>query len=242
MQAVILAGGKGTRLKPYTTTLPKPLVPVGEQPILSIVLSQLKEAGVEKVTLAVNHMAELIMAFFKNGEKFGLDIEYSIEDVPLGTVGPLKLIHSLPESFLVMNGDILTDLDYTDLYRSHLRSGCPLTIATYEREVDIDFGVLEIDTRTNGVSGFREKPKYRFSVSMGIYVFERSVLECVPDGRAFGFDELVLTMLELGEPVNSYAFNGYWLDLGRPDDYDRANRDVNALPSLRLARCNGSSR
>src|SRR5262245_11596317 len=133
MQAVILAGGKGTRLRPYTTTLPKPLVPVGDRPILSIILDQLKTAGCTKVTMAVNHLAELIMAFFGNGSKLGLEINYSLEERPLGTVGPLRLLDCLPEHFLVMNGDILSDLDYSAMFRQHLKSGAALTIATYTR-------------------------------------------------------------------------------------------------------------
>ena len=224
-----MAGGKGTRLRPYTTTLPKPLMPVGEQPILNIVISQLKAAGVERVTLAVNHMAEVIMAFFGSGEKFGLRIDYSVEDKPLGTIAPLKLIHDLPESFIVMNGDTLTDIDYRALYEAHVASGRPLTIATHKRRVEVDFGVLEVDEATGSVAGFREKPTHHFEVSMGVYVFDRGLLERVPDDRPYGLDDLVLGMLEDGQPINAYRFDGYWLDIGRPADYDRANEDVEKL-------------
>ncbi|HEU4698112.1 MAG TPA: sugar phosphate nucleotidyltransferase [Gemmatimonadales bacterium] len=229
LEAVILAGGKGTRLRPYTTTLPKPLMPVGERPILEIILGQLRRAGVGRVTIAVNHMADLIMAFFGDGRKFGLEIAYSMEDQPLGTVAPLRLIESLPERFLVMNGDVLTDLDYADLYRAHERAGAPLTIATYRRDVRIDFGVLEVDPATSRLTGFREKPAYHFDVSMGIYGFCRSVLEIVPADRPFGLDDLVLGMLARGMPVNAYPFDGYWLDIGRPDDYDRANQEADTV-------------
>jgi NDP-sugar pyrophosphorylase family protein len=243
MEAVILAGGKGTRLKPYTTTLPKPLVPVGENPILSIVLTQLRAAGVHRVTLAVNHMAELIMSFFGSGEKFNLKIAYSIESMPLGTVGPLKLLEGLPENFIVMNGDILTDLNYVDLYRAHMRSGALLTIATYRREVPIDFGVLQIDSNTHQLSGFLEKPTYNFDVSMGVYVFNRAILDRVPPKVAYGLDQLVLDMLNSKDRINAYPFSGYWLDLGRPDDFDQANRDIDAVPALRSFKtCNGQSR
>jgi NDP-mannose synthase len=224
LDAVILAGGKGTRLRPYTTTLPKPLMPVGERPILEIVIGQLRAAGIKKLTMAVNHMADLIMAFFGNGEKFGVEITYSIEDKPLGTVGPVKVIKDLPESFLVMNGDILTDIDYADLYRKHLSSGADLTIATYQRDNKIDFGVLEIDA--GRLIGFREKPVYHFNVSMGIYVFNRALLDRVPPNQHFGIDNLVLGMLADKYPINTYPFCGYWLDIGRPDDFDQANRDI----------------
>jgi len=231
MQAVILAGGKGTRLRPYTTTLPKPLVPVGEQPILSIILRQLREAGVTRVVLAVNHLAELIMAFFGTGERFGLKIEYSIEDKPLSTIAPLKLVQGLPDNFLVMNGDVLTDLDYSGLFRNHLQIGSQLTIATYERSVHNDFGVLTLDS-TNRVVGFREKPTYHFQVSMGVYALNRSVLDCVPPAQAFGFDDLVLRLLQDGKPISAYRHRGYWLDLGRPDDYDRAAQEYPGVSSV----------
>jgi len=226
VEAVVLAGGKGTRLRPYTTILPKPLMPVGERPILEIVIGQLRAAGIKKITMAVNHMADIIIAFFGNGEKFGVEISYSMEDKPLGTVGPIKLIKDLPENFLVMNGDILTNLNYADLFRAHIISGASLTIATYKRDSQIDFGVLEINKATNHLIGFREKPIYHFDVSMGIYVFKRSLLDRVPVNHPFGIDSLVLAMLADNAQVNSYPFNGYWLDIGRPEDYERANEDI----------------
>ena len=169
LEAVILAGGKGTRLRPYTTAFPKPLVPVGDRPILGIVVDQLREAGVKKITITVNHLAEIIMAFFGNGERFGVDIAYSLEEKPLGTVAPVKLIKGLPDHFLVMNGDLLTDIDYRKLCESHIASGAKLTVATYQRDARIDFGVLEFNESTNRVVSFREKPTYHFSVSTGVY-------------------------------------------------------------------------
>jgi NDP-mannose synthase len=193
MEAVILAGGKGTRLRPYTTTIPKPLMPVGEQPILQLVLRQLRTAGVERVTMAVNHMAELIQAFFGSGDRFGLQIRYSLEEEPLGTVGPLRLIQDLPDHFLVMNGDILTNLDYADLYRHHVANGGELTIASYRRDSKIDFGVMEIDAQTGRLAKYHEKPVYHFNVSMGVYVFSRTVLASVPVGTPYGLDGLAQT-------------------------------------------------
>jgi len=233
MEAVILAGGKGTRLRPYTTTLPKPLVPVGDRPILEIVIGQLRAAGVKKITIAVNHMADLIMAFFGNGEKLGVEIVYSIEDQPLSTVAPIKLIHNLPEHFLVLNGDVLTDLAYEMLYQAHVKADVGLTIATCQRDVAIDFGVLDLDRQSSRLVGFREKPTYHFDVSMGVYVFSRSVLEHVPEGKPYGIDNLVLDMLRDGHMVKAYPFEGFWLDIGRPDDYERANLEIERLPSLR---------
>jgi NDP-sugar pyrophosphorylase family protein len=229
MYAVILAGGRGTRLRPYTTTIPKPLVPVGERAILEIVLRRLRAAGVRQVRMAVSHMAELIMAFFGDGAKFDLDIRYAVEDSPLGTVGPLRGIDDLPEHFIVMNGDVLTDLDYADLFRRHVASGARLTLSTHHRRERIDYGVLELDAAAGRVIGFREKPAYDFTVSMGVYVFERSLVERIPAGRPFGLDQLVLALLADREPIHAYPYDGYWLDLGRPDDYERANAEVDRL-------------
>lgn len=223
--AVILAGGKGTRLRPYTTTIPKPLVPVGERPILEVVLCQLQEAGVRRVSLAVSHMAELIMAFFGDGSKLGLTIEYAVEAEPRGTVGPLAHIGGLPDDFIVMNGDVLTDLDYASLFADHVATNSKLTIATYRRRQTMDFGVLDLDREARRIVGFREKPVDLLDVSMGVYVFNRALIERIPRDRPYGLDDLVLSMLADGTPIHAHPFEGYWLDLGRPDDYDRANRE-----------------
>ena len=224
MKAIILAGGKGTRLKPYTYVLPKPLAPVGERPILAILIEQLRKVGVTDFVFCVNHMAELIMAYFGHGEKFGVRIEYSMEDRPMGTIAPLKLIKNLPENFLTMNGDILTDIDFMDLYDYHIRTGALATVGCYQRRVDIDFGVMEI--RENEVTGFREKPHQDYSVSMGVYVFNKKILEYVPDEQPFGFDDLMLKLLEEKQRINAYQFKGYWMDIGRPEDFEKANQDL----------------
>lgn len=228
MEAVILAGGKGTRLKPFTTVLPKPLVPVGEKPIIEILLSQLKKGGVTKAHIAINHLAHLVRGVVGDGSRFGLEIEYYTEDKPLSTVGPVKRILGLPEHFLVANGDILSDIDVGKLYRHHLGSGAKLTVATSERTEKIDFGVLEISD--NGfVTGFREKPEYNFTVSMGIYVFAREALEFVPRNEKFGFDELMLELLREKQPIGYYPYDGYWLDIGRPGDYEKAQADIDII-------------
>ena len=228
MRAVILAGGKGTRLRPYTATLPKPLVPVGDRSILDIVLMQLKQAGVTRVTMAVSHLAHLIQAYFGDGGKWGLAIDYSLEDTPLSTIAPLTLIPDLPERFFVMNGDVLTDLDFPDLYRTHERTDADITVATFERDTRIDFGVLHADDEGR-VVGFEEKPSYHFSVSMGVYAMSRRLLEVVPSGKPFGFDELMLACIEQGRRAFTYPHGGYWLDIGRPDDYAEANEKIDAL-------------
>jgi NDP-sugar pyrophosphorylase family protein len=232
MKAVILAGGRGTRLKPYTTVIPKPLVPVGEKAIIDILISRLVKCGVSEVTICLNHFAEIIMAYLGDGSRSGLNINYSLEEEPLGTVAPIKLIPDLPENFLVMNGDLLTDLDFRQLWSSHMEKQALLTVSTYHRTTRIDFGVLELDPAGKNVVGFREKPEYSFNVSMGVYAMNRRVLEYVPNNKAFGFDNLMLTLLEKKQPVNVFPYEGYWLDIGRPDDYERANEDLSKLKDI----------
>ncbi|MCI3933662.1 nucleotidyltransferase family protein [Streptomyces sp. AN091965] len=234
MHAVILAGGKGVRLRPYTTALPKPLVPIGDQhAILEIVLRQLSAAGFASCTIAIGHLGHIIRAYVGNGSRWNLRIGYSTEESPLGTMGPLlTMLDRLPEHFLVMNGDILTDLDFADVLRRHQESGAPLTIATYPREVHIDFGVLTTEERR--VVAFTEKPSVDYRVSMGVYGVSRDTLAPYTPGLPLGFDELVLDLLKTENPPHAYAFDGYWLDIGRPDDYDRANAEFTTHRSLLL--------
>jgi NDP-mannose synthase len=228
MKAVILAGGKGTRLAPYTTVLPKPLMPMGDMPILEVVLRQLRSYGVDHVDIAVGHLAEQIRAMFGNGAKLGLEIAYSIEDKPLGTAGPLTLIEGLgDDTFLVMNGDILTTLDYADLVRHHKASGAAATIAMYTRQVKIDFGVLDTDGHGR-LRDIIEKPTKEYSVSMGIYVFEPRILKMLEHNERKDFPDLVKDLLAVGEHVGVYPFDGYWLDIGRPDDFARAVEEFEA--------------
>jgi NDP-sugar pyrophosphorylase family protein len=221
MKAVILAGGKGTRLAPYTTILPKPLMPVGEMPILEIVLRQLAGYGFEEITLAVGYLAELLMAYCGDGSKFGLKIKYSREEKPLGTAGPLSLVPDLDGTFLVMNGDLLTTLDYQKMYQFHRQRGAIATLASYERGVEIDLGVIETD-EDNWVKDYIEKPTYKYSVSTGIYIFEPDVLEFISPNQHLDLPELILRLKRRGNPVNVFHFDGYWLDIGRHDDYEVA--------------------
>jgi NDP-sugar pyrophosphorylase family protein len=224
MKAVILAGGKGTRLAPYTKVIPKPLMPIGDMPILEVLLHQIKRAGVDEVILTVGHMAELLRAFFQNGERLGTPIRYSYEDKPLGTAGPLKRVEGLDDTFLVMNGDVLSTLDFADLLDFHRRSQAVVTIAMYNRRVKIDLGVLHLDG-DNRVVGYIEKPTYDYHVSMGIYVFEPEALDYIPDGQYFDFPNLILHLIEHDRKVAGYPFSGYWQDLGRADDYEQAIQD-----------------
>jgi NDP-mannose synthase len=230
MHAVILAGGKGVRLRPYTTRLPKPLVPIGdEHSILEIALTQLAQCGFRRVTLAIGHFGELIHSYIGDGSRWGVDIDYTTpEEVPLGTIGPvLRVLDQLPEQFLVMNGDVLTDLDYSDLMRQHRELDAPLTVATYQRQARIDYGVLT--TKDGHVVEFTEKPTIDYLVSMGVYACSRRALSNYTPGLPFGFDELMLDLLARGTPPRGYVFKGYWFDIGRPDDYDRANAEFGLI-------------
>jgi NDP-mannose synthase len=220
-RAVILAGGMGTRLRPYTIVLPKPLMPIGEYPILEVVIRQLAAHDFDRVTIAVNHQAELIKAFFGDGSKWRLRIDYSLEDEPLGTMGPLRLIPDLPEHFLMMNGDVLTDLNLADFHAEHAGANRLFTISSHQREQKLDYGVL-----TTGALGtlaaFEEKPVTGYEVSMGVYMVSRKILSYVPARGPFGFDDLMGDLLEARETVHVRKFNGYWLDIGRVDDYEQA--------------------
>jgi NDP-sugar pyrophosphorylase family protein len=229
MRAVILAGGKGTRLKPYTITLPKPLVPVGgELPILEIVIRQLVKAGFDHITLAVNHMANLIMAFFGDGSRWGTRIDYSLEEAPLSTIGPLALIPDLPENFLVMNGDILCDLNYSEFYHHHVEQQNDVTVSVYKRSATIDFGVLKYDI-DNIATEFIEKPIYHFDVSMGVYCLNRGIVDQLEKGKSYGFDNLMIDGIRNQKKIRVKSFDGFWLDLGRPGDFDIANERYEEL-------------
>ncbi len=222
MKVVILAGGKGRRLEPYTTLLPKPLMPVGEYPILEIILRQLKYYGFNEVILAVGHLAELIQAYFGKGEKLGIKIDYAFEPFPMGTVGPLKLIREkLNDSpFIVMNGDVLTDLDFKEFMDFHINSGGVLTVGVKKRRVNIDFGVADLSG--NVIVNYREKPTFDFWVSMGVYIFEPPILNYIPENRRFDFPDLVQKLIENGEKIAAYLYDGFWLDIGREEDMKRA--------------------
>jgi NDP-sugar pyrophosphorylase family protein len=230
-KAIILAGGKGTRLKPYSIVLPKPLVPIHEYPILELIIRQLKRSNFTDITIAVNHLSELIMAYFGDGSKWGVEIDYSQEDKPLSTMGPLRLIKNLPDNFLVMNGDVLTDLDLVAFYNDHVQSGANFTIASHRRTLKSEYGVIDVDASKHMV-GFREKPEMHFLVSMGVYLVNRRIVSLIPEGVPFGFDHLMLKLLDMGEPASVYAYDGYWLDIGRPDDYSTAFDDFERIKKI----------
>lgn len=220
MQAVIMAGGQGTRLGPYSAVLPKPLVPIGEMPILELLLRQFKQAGVTQVILAVNHLHHLMRAFFGNGERWGIEISYSLEAEPLGTAGPLgAVLEQLDDTFLVSNGDLLTSLDFKEMIASHLRAGADATIGSASREVKSDFGVLQTDDRMKLV-GYLEKPVQKHLVSMGLYALQRqAVAKHLSPGVRMDMPDLMLSLVRDGRLVHCHVPECYWLDIGRPADY-----------------------
>lgn len=231
MKAVILAGGRGARLAPYTKILPKPLMPIGDMPILEVLLRQMKHSGIDEVVLTVGHLAQLIQTFFQDGSRFGLHICYSFEDHPLGTAGPLSLVDGLDDTFLVMNGDVLTTLNFCDLVEYHRSHEALATIAAYDRQVQIDFGVIQ-SNHGHEIVGYIEKPTYDFYVSMGVYVFEPRVLSYIPYDKYLDLPNLVLKMVGAGEKVLSFPFKGYWMDLGRISDYEQAINDFDTIQPM----------
>lgn len=225
MKAVILAGGKGRRLQPYTTVIPKPLMPIGDLPILEVILLQLKSYGIDEVILAVGHMSQLFQAFFQNGERHNLKISYSHEMKPLGTAGPLaNIIDSLSNNFIVMNGDLLTTLNYQNLFDFHVEHHAAATIGLYQREIKIDFGVVDI-ADDQQLLNYTEKPTINYKVSMGVNVFNRDMVRpyLIPN-KYLDIPDLMLHMKQDDLPVFCYHEECYWLDIGRIDDYEIANQ------------------
>lgn len=220
-KVVIQAGGKGSRLYPYTQVLPKPLMPIGGMPILEIVIRQLAWHGFRDLIITIGHLGDMIRWCCGDGSRWGVRIRYYAEAQPLGTMGPLKQIAELDQPFLVMNGDLLTDLDYADFFRRHLAGTAPLTIATYLKPVHITLGVLETDG-SNRVVGFQEKPTLHYPCSMGVYGMNPELIGHIPEGRPFGFDDLMHDLLARGVEVRSYPFDGTWMDIGRPEDFHLA--------------------
>jgi NDP-mannose synthase len=222
MKAVILAGGKGTRLAPYTTVFPKPLMPVDGTPILEVIIRQLAHFQIKEIFLTVSRQSEaLLAAYFGDGRQYGASIRYSREEIPLGTAGPLSILTDLPECFLVMNGDILTSLDYRKLIRYHRSRGGAVTIAMHHKEIQLEFGVMDCD-RAHRLKGYVEKPIVSYPVSMGIYVFEKEVLKSIPRGKYLDFPQLIQKLIRRGEKVACFPSSDFWLDIGRHQDYEEA--------------------
>jgi len=245
VRAVVLAGGQGTRLAPYTSILPKPLMPIGDRSILELVIGQLAGYGISDVTLCVGYLSHLIEAVLGNRSDDGVEIRYVKEQEALGTAGPLRLVEGLTSTFIAMNGDVLTTLDYERFVKNHRRSRNLLTIATHERLVRIDYGVLLLGENGSRyrVQGYVEKPETTSTVSMGIYAMEPKVLQYIPPTGCFDFPDLVQVLLRAGEKVGAYPHDGLWFDIGRRDDYEQAVRawigDANSTGASRTRELHG---
>jgi NDP-sugar pyrophosphorylase family protein len=229
MVGVILAGGKGTRLKPFTMTIPKPLLPVGDTPIVEVVIRQMAAAGIDRIVLALGHMAPLFTAAIGDGSRWGVNIDYCLEEEPLGTAGVLRLVPEPPETLLVMNGDLLTTLDYQSLFAAHRRTGAWATIALTRREVKIDYGVVIAE---NGyLTDYKEKPSIQYEVSMGINMISARCISLIPPGRKFDMPDLLSAIRNAGQAVACHRTDCYWKDIGLFEDYQRASADFVEAPS-----------
>jgi len=243
-RVIIQAGGRGTRLAPYTTVLPKPLMPVDERPILEIMIRQLVSQGFDRITITLGYLGALIMAVLGDGRRLGANIEYVHETAPRGTIGAVRLVEELDEPFLVMNGDLLTDFDYRTFMDAHLDEGADLSVGVYQKPVPISLGVFDL-AQGNRIVGFREKPTIALPCSMGIYAFDPRLLELIPATGNFGFDDLMSVCLARDVHVRAHVFDGIWLDIGRPEDYAsathlfheyRARLQPEEQPALRVAK------
>lgn len=237
-RAVILAGGKGTRLAPLTTVLPKPLMPIGDRAILEVVVKQLADAGFTDLTFAVGYLSHLIEAVFKDGSRYGVNVDYFREEEPLGTAGVLAHLGELDGPILMMNGDVLTTVDYRELYESHREAGNALTVATHRRSIRSDYGVLHLDGHngsTRRVMAWEEKPEHDHVVSMGVYVVDPVVQSYVPPDERTDVPDVVMKLLAAGQPVGAYAYEGLWLDIGRHDDYQMAIDEYAKMAAAPLA-------
>ncbi len=228
MKAVIMAGGKGARLAPYTKILPKPLIPIGDMPIMEVLIRQMASAGFKEIFVTVGHLSGLLKAFFQDGDQWHVHLHYSYEDQPLGTVGSLASITELDDTFLMANGDVLTTLDFRELVSFHKSQGAAATIAMHRRKVKIDFGVLKMEEQSR-IVGIIEKPTYEYQVSMGVYVFEPEVIQFIQPGKYLDFPDLIQILIDAGKKVVGYPFDGYWQDLGRQDDYEQATKDFDTM-------------
>ena len=233
MKAIILAGGLGTRLRPFTTNFPKPLMPIGDVPILEILLRQLKRHGVSEATVMAGHLAYLIEGYFGDGASLGVSITYVREDDPLGTAGPLRQLRGrFDDDVLVMNGDLLTDLDFAALMRRHREAAGVATIAVYRQNEQLELGVLDV-TEAGNVVGYDEKPTLHLDVSMGAYAMAPNIFELIPSGR-YDMPQLIVDLLSAKQRVVAHRHDGLWLDIGRVEDYARAVDLFNREPAAFL--------
>ncbi|ODA39707.1 sugar phosphate nucleotidyltransferase [Desulfosporosinus sp. BG] len=223
MQTIILAGGRGTRLDPFSRILPKPLFPIGDKPIAEILVHQLQHAGVNEIIMCLGYLADFIKLYFQDGSYFGLKIRYSVETDPLGTAGPLRMVNDLEENFLVVNGDELTTLDFGALYEHHLAKKADMTVAVQKKSVSSSFGVLEV--KDGQITTYSEKPTTNYWASMGIYVINKRVLSLIPENKRFDMPDLVQRLLLEHAQVVSYESEDLWFDIGTMADLEKAKQE-----------------
>ena len=226
LRAVVMAGGLGSRLRPLTEEVPKPMLPVGDKPLLEHIVDQLKQAGIRQVNVATHYKSEVIAEHFKNGEAFGVDIRYVKEDQPLGTAGALSLIEEMDEPLLVMNGDILTRVDFRALLNFHREHKADLTVCVRQYEFRVPYGVIDTDGVT--ITGISEKPVVRQFINAGIYLLSPQVLRSIPNGQPYDIPDLIEHLIEEKRTVVCFPIREYWLDIGKVDQYDQAKADIAA--------------
>lgn len=225
MQAVILAGGLGSRLRPFTEVIPKPLLPLGEKSILEVQIQTLRDDGFDEIFIATNYMAEYIEAFLGDGSKYGVRLHYSKEETPLGTCGPLSLLkEDLTEPFVVMNGDILTRLDFSAFYAAATQDGATLTVATKIITTPFRFGNVTVDAH-NRITHVEEKPEFTLEILAGVYCMRPEVFSLIPENEFYGIDTLIKDMLENDEAIARYLVDEYWVDIGQVEDYSKAREE-----------------
>lgn len=232
MQAIILAGGKGIRLKPYTTVLPKPLLPVNGKPIIEIIIRQLAEAGVEEIIVSIGYLGQLLEAYLKDGSQYGIRLDYSREEIPLGTAGPISLIDNLSDEFFVINGDTLCDVDFTSMLQAHRDSGNVATVSAYRKNHMIDLGTLELSDDLQ-ITAYNEKPKINYIVSMGIYVFNSSIKKELEVGVHLDLPDFIMRLRDRNYAVGAYMHSGIWMDMGRPSDFEKIQEDESLSEQIR---------
>jgi dTDP-glucose pyrophosphorylase len=222
--AVVMAGGFGTRLRPLTEDLPKPMLRVGDRPLLERTIEQLRTAGIRHVNVTTHYLPEKITDHFGDGRAYGVEIEYVTEDRPLGTAGGLSLVKDSREPLLVINGDLLVSLDFRDFAKHHRKHGADVTVCVRRHQVPIPYGVMTC--KGARLTGIREKPSVDLLVNAGIYLLEPSVRDYIPNGEHFDMTDLLQRLLEAGRPVATYPILGYWLDVGRREDFEQAQEDA----------------
>lgn len=234
MKAVILAGGKGLRLRPYTSVLPKPLMPIGEMPIIEILLRRLEKAGVTDVVIAIGYLGSLIQAYLaQSAISKRINISYHLEETPLGTAGAIGTMDGLTEPFFVLNGDLLSTIDFKAMMRHHLDTGACLTVGVVSTEVQIQLGVLSLDASKN-ITGYDEKPTMSYAASMGIYVYSPLAKSLIEPGVQLDAPSLVLRLIDEGRKVTGYTAPCRWIDIGNPGEYERAQQEFAANPDIFL--------